>query len=609
MPEFSKSDHPRDEYRRFALSTAGAAAGKEFHRSEEARYNEEGQPNLSRAHGSIATSYSFIGIRSDRNDLAAAKTKHEGLKKAYKDLAKLEKAGGVKKSKPERFIPEGPATKQDIARVLNNAASRGGATQAQVDYLASLIHKSPSAETDYQGWLLDSNAILSKSDATNLIDHYSKTKGNDGALAFDLSARHKDEFGHLHVAVTNISKAVVNPYYGREIPGSEALGLDPNRIYQMFRAPEELAAAAHTFNNIRLLSEHAGVSAADPKEDLVAGSTGTDAAFNDPFLTNSLVIWRQEDIDNVEAQEKCELSCSYAYDPDMTPGEYKGLRYDGVMRNIRANHVALVKEGRAGPDVMVHDSKEGSAMPLQSRKAVLAKGALAAFLKPKLMAGTVLALDSALGSVNRLNWQTEKPKVMAIVKRMATPHLAADAKLDGLKLAMDALDDEDADAMDEMDDDDKAEDEDDDEDDKKVKAAKDKAAKDKAKDVDLKEWAKEEEEEPEHKKADDMKAMDAAIAKATNELRAGMIAVQVAREDVRPIIGSVPMAMDSAPDIYKLALDHLKVDLTGVEKSAYRGLMLAIPKPGARPVLAHDSKPSGAGLMDKFPQLSRIGAA
>jgi len=429
-------------------------------------------------------------------------------------------------------------------------------------------------------------------------------------LAFDRSARHKDEFGHLHVAVTNISKAVVNPYFGEEIPNSEALGLDPTRVYQMFRAPEELAAAAPTFNNIRLLSGHAGVSAADPKEHLVAGSTGTDAAFNDPFLTNSLVIWRQQDIDDVEAQEKCELSCSYAYDPDMTPGEYKGLRYDGVMRNIRANHVALVKEGRAGPDVMVHDSKEGSQMPLQSRKAVLAKGALAAFLKPKLMAGTVLALDSALGSVNRLNWQTQKPKVMSIVEKMVKPHLAADAKLDGLKLVMDSLDDEDADAMDEMeDDDDKADDEDDDEDDKKSKSAKDKAAKDKAKDGDLEKWAKEEEEEPEHKKADDMKAMDAAIAKRVAVLKAGMVAANVARDDVRSIIGSVPMAMDSAPDIYKLALDHMKVDLSGVDKSAYRALLMAIPKPGERRVLANDAKPSGAALMDKFPQLSRIGAA
>jgi hypothetical protein len=42
----------------------------------------------------------------------------------------------------------------------------------------------------------------------------------------------------------------------------------------------------------------------------------------------------------------------------MTPGvSPQGEKYDGVMRDIVGNHVALVKEGRAGADVVVGDSK------------------------------------------------------------------------------------------------------------------------------------------------------------------------------------------------------------------------------------------------------------
>ena len=52
-----------------------------------------------------------------------------------------------------------------------------------------------------------------------------------------------------------------------------------------------------------------------------------------------------------------ELSCAYRYDPDFTQGTYDGQRYDFVMRNIRGNHVALVEEGRAGPDVVVADKQ------------------------------------------------------------------------------------------------------------------------------------------------------------------------------------------------------------------------------------------------------------
>ena len=50
-----------------------------------------------------------------------------------------------------------------------------------------------------------------------------------------------------------------------------------------------------------------------------------------------------------------ELSCAYRYTPDFTPGKYEGTPYDFVMRAIRGNHVALVEEGRAGPDVVVAD--------------------------------------------------------------------------------------------------------------------------------------------------------------------------------------------------------------------------------------------------------------
>ena len=49
------------------------------------------------------------------------------------------------------------------------------------------------------------------------------------AVAFDRgSARSYDAEGRLHVHTTNISKANVCPYIGREIPNSEALGLDPD---------------------------------------------------------------------------------------------------------------------------------------------------------------------------------------------------------------------------------------------------------------------------------------------------------------------------------------------------------------------------------------------
>lgn len=50
---------------------------------------------------------------------------------------------------------------------------------------------------------------------------------------------------------------------------------------------------------------------------------------------------------------KSETSCGYSCDLDFTPGEFEGERYDAVQRNVVANHVAIVREGRAGPEVRV----------------------------------------------------------------------------------------------------------------------------------------------------------------------------------------------------------------------------------------------------------------
>lgn len=87
------------------------------------------------------------------------------------------------------------------------------------------------------------------------------------------------------------------------------------------------------------------------------GSTGTDAAFDSPYLKNSMVLHAQSAIKDVQDEKKHELSCAYRYDPVMKPGTFDGQAYDGVMTNIRGNHVSLVTEGRAGHDVKVMDAQ------------------------------------------------------------------------------------------------------------------------------------------------------------------------------------------------------------------------------------------------------------
>ena len=271
---------------------------------------------------------------------------------------------------------------------------------------------------------------------------------HDEAMAFDeklaldrAPTRSYDVDGRLHVAPTPISKATVNPYLGGEIPDFEKFGLDPKKIYKLLRDPKELEKAAPTFNNLPVLSKHVPVSADDWQPELVIGSTGTDAAFAAPYLNNSLVIWARNSIEDVESDVKKEISCGYRYRPDMTPGTFEGTAYDGVMRDIVGNHVAIVKEGRAGPDVVIGDSKEilnMKTVPL-TRKAILAQGAVVAFLAPRLALDAKVDLTPAFVGITAKNYGEKIPTMVARVSQIARGKLAADASVEGLSTLLEAL--------------------------------------------------------------------------------------------------------------------------------------------------------------------------
>ena len=182
-------------------------------------------------------------------------------------------------------------------------------------------------------------------------------KNNTITLDASPSARHFDENGYLHVAASHITKATVNPYYGSEIPGWEEAGLDPGRIYHGLRDPEELQKSLPTWAGLPLHVEHHIDSASDPQKLSRVGAVGTEITWNPPYIDAPLVVWDAAAIAAIENGTYRELSCAYRYEPDFTPGEYNGQPYDFIMRNIRGNHVALVEEGRAGPDVLVADSR------------------------------------------------------------------------------------------------------------------------------------------------------------------------------------------------------------------------------------------------------------
>lgn len=176
------------------------------------------------------------------------------------------------------------------------------------------------------------------------------------SIAFDYSsARTTDVDGRLHVVDCKISAARVNEYLGSEVPGAEALGLDPGKIYRLYRDAGALRAAAASFENLPLMDNHVAVSANDPQKSRIVG-TVSNVRFQAPYLIADLAVWDADAIARIRDGSQKEISSAYRYRAEMTPGTVGGESFDGCMLGIAGNHVALVELGRVGPDVVVADA-------------------------------------------------------------------------------------------------------------------------------------------------------------------------------------------------------------------------------------------------------------
>ena len=411
-------------------------------------------------------------------------------------------------------------------------------------------------------------------------------------LAFDRSARRIDADGRLHVDRSHISKAAVNPYYGKEIPGYEALGLQPDAVYRLFRDPVELERGAPTFARLPILSEHVPVTVDAPRPDLVVGAIGSEINFTPPFLDADLCVWDATAIAGIETDKVRELSCAYRYVPVMESGEYEGQPYDGRMTEIQGNHLALVEVGRAGSDVVVADRNPFILKESAMKMSKLGKALFAALCA----ASPVLAADSALpalvGSANRktFNPKDVKAKLLALDADLDPNQLdnVIDALLDveqdpkPVETPAAAVDESPADKL------------------RALLAGKvDDATLEAACGLLATPAADEKPDDKGMKKEE----VDAAMDAYGNKLRAEMREANEARADVRQVVGDV-IGMDSAAEIYGFALDHLKVDRKGVEGAAALRALFKVASAN-KPAPVHVAQDS-AGLAAKFPGAARF---
>lgn len=161
----------------------------------------------------------------------------------------------------------------------------------------------------------------------------------------------------MEVKGNPISKIGVYPYLGSEIPGAS----DPDKIYQVYRSAEELSSAdtIDSFKNKPLLDDHEiiGIHGMPAERKGIQGNIGEKVFFDSPYLRGNIVV-HSSAAQTLINNGKTELSPCYGCDWVEESGVFEGKEYQYVQRNLRANHLALVEEGRTGPDVAVQDHRK-----------------------------------------------------------------------------------------------------------------------------------------------------------------------------------------------------------------------------------------------------------
>lgn len=255
-------------------------------------------------------------------------------------------------------------------------------------------------------------------------------------------------------------------------------------------------------------------------------------------------------------------------------------------------------------------------MPL-TRVAAVCKGALMAYLAPKLAMDARIDLHPLLNGLTAKNFASKRNELLGGVTNLVKDKLAKDAELDHLPELLEALEKEEDGGMDEEEDDKEKKVEEDadpnaappsssheflkgklssedmatydalskDE----VKPGVDPNAREKEQGIDAEE--DDEEEEMKKKKAEDDRgdlitksAMDSAITSAIGSEKQRQQAIRAAEKAFRPHLGELTMSFDSAEEVYRHGLKALgvKTKLDNVPLPALQAILESQPAKSVR---------------------------
>lgn len=136
--------------------------------------------------------------------------------------------------------------------------------------------------------------------------------------------------------------------------------LEQNKLYPVYRPAEELEKAAETFNGVPFIIDHEMLgNGGTPYDKRPASGVLMNVKYKLGKLFGDLKIWSEAMKSKILNGVK-ELSLGYRSVYERRRGVFNGQRYDFIQRNLRGNHLALVKNGRMGSEMRVYDFQEAN---------------------------------------------------------------------------------------------------------------------------------------------------------------------------------------------------------------------------------------------------------
>jgi len=133
------------------------------------------------------------------------------------------------------------------------------------------------------------------------------------------------------------------------------------RPEQEVASPESLAS----FAGKAITLEHPPILLdSSNTKDYQVGFSGTEVVYDNGFVRAVMTITDKNAIEKIMKGDAKEVSAGYRVEYDSTPGVTDdGENYDGIQRAISGNHIAVVRRGRAGPQVKLHLDRLDAADP------------------------------------------------------------------------------------------------------------------------------------------------------------------------------------------------------------------------------------------------------